>query len=384
MLTYFYIYLFYPCFSGDQQGYNIPEITHLPHFQDWITNEAQLKEKSDKDLPAPLRRLLCDGYMCMYQDPDVVAQYQKQFQQTTPIDMIASQNPIPTVRERSESNEMPMQVDDWHHPSAPPPDAKGVTYNPPAPHIVVKGSTYDPPPQEIVGKSTTYDPSPSPPRTYHNVLEENTPAITYTTHRGHSQGNTGKAAANAALTYRNYADAAASNNRPQRSRARVSSFDNGIDNNTYQQHVGEIGYDNRDLSRQVSADSAHSSSQFVSLPATTSSQYRLSLSEDADLYSRPKDTTMIGGQHHQIHHPPSTRTDYSPNGNTVVADAPIPRSHPTRISPSSSTSSYQYGRYTGNSTSASRLAQHGIKEPPSYDDEFTAAIGNVSLSGTRI
>ena len=381
-----------PFSVGDQQGYNIPEITHLRQFQQWLENEAVLKETGDKDLPAPLRRLLCDGYMCMYQDPEVVKQHTKQFQQTTPIDKIAEPLPaLPFVRERSASNEMQVEESIYVVPSI----ASG------------KAST------------SSYGLNPSQPPNY---LDMPTPAISYTTHRGSSQIGT-KAAANAALTYRNYADALTSpphgsatkgvsnpaaeyrkyaevasgpatngskfgtstykqpQTQQQGVRSRGSSFDDSLSSNSTRQHVGVVAYDD-DPTRQYRGDtsSTHSrDSQYTSLPA----EYSMSLSKEADLYSRPKEPSVIVNQKHHIRHPPS-RTDFQVTD--VVSDAPIPRDHHTRVPVTTSqprNNQYSSNRYHTNSdsSSASRLAKHGIRQPP-IDDEYENLVAGFSLHGS--
>ncbi|XP_071959312.1 uncharacterized protein [Antedon mediterranea] len=56
---------------GDQDGFNIPKITELPHFRDWIEHPEKHEHLSDKELEEPLRRLLCDAYMCFYRSTTV-------------------------------------------------------------------------------------------------------------------------------------------------------------------------------------------------------------------------------------------------------------------------------------------------------------------------
>jgi len=34
-------------------------------------HEEIIRRKDDKELPEHIRRLLCDAYMCMYQNPEV-------------------------------------------------------------------------------------------------------------------------------------------------------------------------------------------------------------------------------------------------------------------------------------------------------------------------
>ncbi|GFR74984.1 ubiquitin carboxyl-terminal hydrolase CYLD [Elysia marginata] len=60
---------------GEQGGYNIPEVVHVPKFAEWLDKSFMRELHSntdDKDLPEHLRRVLCDGYMCMYQSPTVM------------------------------------------------------------------------------------------------------------------------------------------------------------------------------------------------------------------------------------------------------------------------------------------------------------------------
>lgn len=57
--------------KGEQNGYNIPEVVSVPNLPLWLSEEGskELNERysSDKSLPEHAKRLLCDGYMCMYQ-----------------------------------------------------------------------------------------------------------------------------------------------------------------------------------------------------------------------------------------------------------------------------------------------------------------------------
>ncbi|GFO20654.1 ubiquitin carboxyl-terminal hydrolase cyld [Plakobranchus ocellatus] len=60
---------------GEQGGYNIPEVVHVPKFADWLDKSFMRNLHSstdDKELPEHLRRVLCDGYMCMYQSPTLM------------------------------------------------------------------------------------------------------------------------------------------------------------------------------------------------------------------------------------------------------------------------------------------------------------------------
>ncbi|CAK9828478.1 Ubiquitin carboxyl-terminal hydrolase CYLD [Anthophora retusa] len=61
--------------KGEQNGYNIPEMVPCPDFPYWLSEEGgnYLTELTDdRHLPEHAKRLLCDGYMCMYQSPDVM------------------------------------------------------------------------------------------------------------------------------------------------------------------------------------------------------------------------------------------------------------------------------------------------------------------------
>jgi len=61
--------------SGEQNGYNIPEMVSCPNLPYWLSDEGAklLQEmKDDRQLPEHAKRLLCDAYMCMYQSPDVM------------------------------------------------------------------------------------------------------------------------------------------------------------------------------------------------------------------------------------------------------------------------------------------------------------------------
>lgn len=59
--------------SGEQNGYNIPEVVSFPDLRWWLSEEGTvflLTTKDDKLLPEMARRLLCDAYMCFYQSTD--------------------------------------------------------------------------------------------------------------------------------------------------------------------------------------------------------------------------------------------------------------------------------------------------------------------------
>ena len=61
--------------TGEQGGYNIPEVQHVPELTQWLS-ESNFKQinstENDRRLPEHMRRLLCDAYMVMYQSPSVM------------------------------------------------------------------------------------------------------------------------------------------------------------------------------------------------------------------------------------------------------------------------------------------------------------------------
>ncbi|OWF38021.1 ubiquitin carboxyl-terminal hydrolase CYLD-like isoform X2 [Mizuhopecten yessoensis] len=59
---------------GEQSGYNIPEVKLCKDLSQWLSDDYQseiMSHRDNKDLPEHMRRLLCDAYMCMYQNPEV-------------------------------------------------------------------------------------------------------------------------------------------------------------------------------------------------------------------------------------------------------------------------------------------------------------------------
>ena len=61
--------------SGEANGYNIPEVTSASDVSRWFTDEGVNFLQScrdDKTLPVHAKRLICDGYMCFYQSPQVM------------------------------------------------------------------------------------------------------------------------------------------------------------------------------------------------------------------------------------------------------------------------------------------------------------------------
>jgi ubiquitin thioesterase CYLD len=60
--------------SGEQNGYNIPEVSLCPELPHWLSEQGArgLPEvRDERQLPERAKRLLCDAYMCFYQSPDV-------------------------------------------------------------------------------------------------------------------------------------------------------------------------------------------------------------------------------------------------------------------------------------------------------------------------
>ena len=58
---------------GEQSGYNIPEVTYVEQFEEWLAmDQSKLLEIDRKDMPEHMRRLLCDAYMCLYQSREMM------------------------------------------------------------------------------------------------------------------------------------------------------------------------------------------------------------------------------------------------------------------------------------------------------------------------
>lgn len=58
---------------GEQMGYNVPEVTYCPDFEKWITMpDHEIMSMNEKQMPEHMRRLLCDAYMCLYENPELM------------------------------------------------------------------------------------------------------------------------------------------------------------------------------------------------------------------------------------------------------------------------------------------------------------------------
>ncbi len=60
---------------GEASGYNIPEVTEANDVAHWLSEEGSCSIRSQtetKSLPVHAKRLICDGYMCFYQSPQVM------------------------------------------------------------------------------------------------------------------------------------------------------------------------------------------------------------------------------------------------------------------------------------------------------------------------
>lgn len=59
---------------GQQYGHNIPQLEICPELPNFLKDENRfeiMKCTDDKNLPDRMRRLLCDGYICLYQSPSL-------------------------------------------------------------------------------------------------------------------------------------------------------------------------------------------------------------------------------------------------------------------------------------------------------------------------
>lgn len=61
-------------FTGEVNGYNIPEVTPATDVPHWLSDEGAraMAGQPDKALPSHAKRLICDGYMCLYQSTEVM------------------------------------------------------------------------------------------------------------------------------------------------------------------------------------------------------------------------------------------------------------------------------------------------------------------------
>lgn len=58
--------------GDDRKGYNIPEIRACPELGDFLSlSEEELAHTNPTQTPELVRRLLCDSYMFLYQNPAV-------------------------------------------------------------------------------------------------------------------------------------------------------------------------------------------------------------------------------------------------------------------------------------------------------------------------
>lgn len=75
LITFLLIYSVFslPYFSGERNGYNIPAVTRCPEALEWLskTPEEIIAAKKRGEMPEKVRRLLGDGYLCMYQNLDM-------------------------------------------------------------------------------------------------------------------------------------------------------------------------------------------------------------------------------------------------------------------------------------------------------------------------
>ncbi|XP_022082188.1 uncharacterized protein LOC110974701 isoform X2 [Acanthaster planci] len=56
--------------QGDQPGYNIPQISHLKDFRDWVNVDKLKRRIESKQLTELMNRLLGDAYICMYSNSE--------------------------------------------------------------------------------------------------------------------------------------------------------------------------------------------------------------------------------------------------------------------------------------------------------------------------
>ena len=63
----------YPDCLGEKNGYNIPAVSECPEALEWLSKDPKeiVAAKERGEMPQKVRRLLGDGYLCMYQDLDM-------------------------------------------------------------------------------------------------------------------------------------------------------------------------------------------------------------------------------------------------------------------------------------------------------------------------
>ena len=61
------------CCLGEKNGYNIPAVTRCPEALEWLSKDPReiIAAKEKGEIPEKVRRLLGDGYLCMYQNLDM-------------------------------------------------------------------------------------------------------------------------------------------------------------------------------------------------------------------------------------------------------------------------------------------------------------------------
>ena len=75
LIAWHTLYAYFFSILGEKRVYNIPEVTAAPHVVNWLSEDrVKLLNncRDDKMLPDFAKRLICDGYMCFYQSPQVM------------------------------------------------------------------------------------------------------------------------------------------------------------------------------------------------------------------------------------------------------------------------------------------------------------------------
>ena len=59
---------------GEENGYNIPELSPAPEVESILSEEGARRLREDPDLPlsAQAKRLISDAYICFYQSQEVM------------------------------------------------------------------------------------------------------------------------------------------------------------------------------------------------------------------------------------------------------------------------------------------------------------------------